>query len=93
MKLPENSDTIGCKWVFKINRNADGSIDRYKARLVAQGYSQKEGIDLEETFSPVARFTSIRTILAIANELNLEVHQMDVQTAFLHVKLSEEIYM
>ena len=93
VKLPENRDTIGCKWVFKIERNADGSIDRYKARLVAQGYTQKEGIDFEETFSPVARFTAIRTILAIANELNLEVHQMDGQTAFLHGKLSEEIYM
>ena len=93
VKLPENRNTIGCKWVFKIKRNADGSIDRYKARLVAQGYSQKEGIDFEETFSPVARFTSIRTILAIANELNLEVHQMDVQTAFLHGKVSDEIYM
>ena len=93
VKLPENRDAIGSKWVFKIKRNADGSIDRYKARLVAQGYSQKEGIDFEETFSPVARFTSIRTILALANELNLEVHQMDVQTAFLHGKLSEEIYM
>ena len=93
MKLPENRDTIGCKWIFKIKRNADGSIDRYKARLVAQGYSQKEGIDFEETFSPVARFTSIRTMLAIANEVNLEVHQMDVQTAFLHGKLSKELYM
>ena len=92
-KLPENRDAIGSKWVFKIKRNADASIDRHKARLVAQGYSQKEGIDFEETFSPVARFTSMRTILALANELNLEVHQMDVQTAFLHGKLSEEIYM
>ena len=93
VKLPENRDTIGCKWIFKIKRNADGSIDRYKAHLVAQGYSQKEGIDFEETFSPVARFTSIRTMLEIANELDLEVHQMYVQTAFLHGKLSEEIYM
>ena len=82
VKLPENRDTIGCKWIFKIKRNADGSIDRSKARLVPQGYSQKQGINFEETFSSVARFTSIRTILAIANELNLGVHQMDVQTAF-----------
>ena len=76
-----------------IKRNADGFIDRYKARIVALRYSQKEGIDFEETFSPVARFTSIRTILATANELNLKVHQMDVQIAFVHEKLSEEIYM
>ena len=93
VKLPDNRGTICCQWVFKIKRNADGSIDRYKARFVAQGYSQKESIDFEETFSPLARFISVRIILAIANGLNLEAHRMDAQTAFLLGKLSEEICM
>ena len=64
-----------------------------KACLVAKGYSQEEGIDYEETYSPVARYTSIRSVLAIANQLDLELHQMDVQTAFLNGELEEEIYM
>ena len=69
--------------------NADGSVERHKARIVAKGYSQEEGVDYEETYS----YTSIRTVLAIANYLDLELHQMDVQTAFLNAELQEEIYM
>eukprot|EP00794_Sanderia_malayensis_P007838 gene7838-biopygen6374 len=91
--LPDDKNVVGCKWIFKKKRNADGSINRYKARLVAQGYSQKEGLDYEETFSPVAKYSSIRTVLAIANEFNLEIHQMDVKTAFLNGKLDCDIYM
>ena len=84
---------IGCRWVFKIKHHADGSVERYKARLVAKGYSQKAGVDFEETYSPLARYTAIRTVLAIANQVDLEFHQMDVQTIFLNGELREEIYM
>ena len=81
--------TIGNKWVLKIKRKVDGSIDKYKARLVAKGYTQREGIDYEENFSPVVRFVSIRLILAIVAPLDLELFQMDVKTAFLNGELDE----
>ena len=91
--LPSGANLVGCKWVYKTKRKADGEIDRYKARLVAQGYSQEEGIDYNEVFAPVAKYKSIRTVLAIANQLDLEVHQMDVVSAFLNGDLDEDIYM
>src|SRR5215813_3783108 len=72
---------------------SDGSIDKYKARLVIKGYSQKEGLDYFDTYSPVTRITSIRMLIAIAALFGLEIHQMDVKTAFLNGELDEEIYM
>ena len=91
--LPEGVKPIGCKWVYKRKRGVDGKVETYKARLVAKGYTQKEGIDFEETFSPVAMLKSIRILLAIAAALDYEVWQMDVKTAFLNGYLDESIYM
>ena len=93
VNLPEGKNVVGSRWVFKEKRGANGEINRHKARLVAQGYSQKQGIDFDDTFAPVAKYNSIRTVLAVANELNLNVHQMDVKTAFLNGDLDTEIYM
>ena len=93
VEIPKNKNIVGCKWVFKIKRKGDGSIDRFKARLVAQGYTQEYGLDYQEIFSPVARYKSIRVMMAISNSLDLELHQLDVKTAFLNGKLDSEIYM
>jgi hypothetical protein len=91
--LPAGKKAIGSKWVFKTKLNTDGTIDRYKARLVAKGFNQRPGIDYDETFAPVAKFNSIRVILALAAKLDLEIHQLDIKTAFLNGDLDEEIYM
>lgn len=92
-KLPKGRKPVSCKWVFRIKRNEDGSVDRYKARLVARGFSQRFGYDYTDTYAPVARLDTVRTVLAVANQERLEVHQMDVKTAFLNGILREEIYM
>ena len=91
--LPPNVRPIGCKWIYKRKRGSDGLVEAFKARLVAKGYSQREGIDYEETFSPVAMIKSFRILLSIAAKLDYEIWQMDVKTAFLNGYLDEDIYM
>ena len=90
---PDGVKPIGCKWIYKRKRGADGKVQTFKARLVAKGYTQKEGVDYEETFSPVAMLKSIRTLLSIAAYYDYEIWQMDVKTAFLNGNLDESIYM
>ena len=92
-KLPEGRKPVGCKWVFKKKMNPDGSIQKYKARLVAQGFSQVYGEDYDEVFAPVARFESVRAIVSQAVKKKMHIHQMDVTAAFLNGDLQEEIYM
>ena len=91
--LPPGCEPLGYRWIFKRKMKADGSVDKYKARLVIKGYKQKEGLDYFDTYAPVTRVTSIRMVLAIAALRKLEIHQMDVKTAFLNGELDEEIYM
>ena len=93
VEMPENFKPIGCKWVFKTKKDAKGKIERFKSRLVAKGYTQKEGVDYTETFSPVSSKDSFRIIMALTKHFNLELHQMDVKTAFLNGDLYEEVYM
>ena len=91
--LPPGNKPLSSKWTFKRKMKANGTIDKYKARLVIKGYKQKEDLDYFDTYSHVSRITSIRMILAIVALKNLEVHQMDVKTAFLNGDLDEEICM
>jgi hypothetical protein len=89
----KRNDVVSSKWLFKIKHVVDGSIEKYKARFVASGVSQKEGIDNEETFSPIARYTSIRTIIALAAKMKWKLHQMDVRKTFLNGVIEEEVYI
>nr|KAJ0200496.1 hypothetical protein LSAT_V11C600308410 [Lactuca sativa] len=91
--LPPGCKALGSKWTLKRKMKVDGTIDKYKARLVTQGFRQKEGIDFFDTYAPVARISTIRLLLALAAIHNLVIHQMDVKTAFLNGDLDEEMYM
>ncbi|CAL8998549.1 unnamed protein product, partial [Prunus brigantina] len=90
---PSEKPVIGVKWVYKTKLNLDGSIQKYKARLVVKGYSQKPGIDFNETFAPVARLDTIRTLIALAAQKDWKLYQLDVKSAFLNGVLKEEVYV
>lgn len=91
--LPPGKKLIGSRWLFKVKRNADGSVNKFKARLVAQGFTQKYGVDFNETFAPVAKQSTVRTVLAIAAGKDLEAEQVDVDTAFLFAPIDDELYI
>ena len=91
--LPSGFKTIGCKWVIRKKLKPDGSIDKFKAKLIARVFKQKANLDFLDTFSPVTRIISIRLLIAIAAIFDLKIHQMNVKTAFLNGDLEKEIYI
>lgn len=91
--LPTGKNIVRSKWVYKLKKNPDGTISRYKARLVAHGYSQEKGLDYEETFSPVVKHSTVSLILALVAIYRWNLRQLDVKNAFIHDDLKEEVYM
>ena len=90
---PKDKSIVSSKWIFKTKHSIDGSIEKFKSRFVARGFSQKEGIDYEETFAPVAIYTSIRNILSLTTKMKWKLHQEDVKTTFLNGVIEEEVYI
>jgi hypothetical protein len=90
---PKEKSVVTSKWVYKIKHALDGSIDKYKARFVPRGFSQKEGEDYDETCAHVARYTSIRGIMSLVASMGWSLHQMDVKTIFLNGAIEEEVYI
>jgi hypothetical protein len=90
---PIDKSVVGSRWIYKVKQAADGSVEKYKARFVARGFSQIEGIDYGDTFAPIARYSSIRSILALSAQMGWCIHQMDVKTVFLHGIIEEEVYI
>lgn len=84
---------IGLKWVYKLKRDSKGEVVKYKARLVAKGYVQRQGVDFEEVFAPVAKIEIVRLLIALATQRKWQVHHMDVKTGFLNGELQEEVYV
>ena len=90
---PVGKSIVGSRWIYKVKQAADESVENYKARFFARGFSQIEGIDYEETFSPVTQYSSIRMILALSVQMRWHIHQMDVKIVFLNGVIEEEVYI
>jgi hypothetical protein len=93
VEIPDGAKRVGYKWVYKTKYDSKGKIERFKARLVAKGFTQREGIDYTETFSPVSKKDSFIIVMALVAHYDLELHQMDVKTTFLNGALQENVYM
>ncbi|CAL5430724.1 unnamed protein product [Camellia sinensis] len=91
--LPAGKNLVGCKWVYKVKTHSDSSLEHYKAHLVAKGFSQEYVIDYEETFTPVAKMTTVRTLISVAIVRNWPLYHLGIKTAFLNGYLTEEVYM
>lgn len=90
---PENKLVVSSRWLYKVKQAVDGSVEKYKARFVARGFSQVKGIEYDENFAPVARYSSIRSMLALSAQMGWKIHQMVVKTTFLIGKIEEEVYI
>jgi hypothetical protein len=90
---PKEKSIVTSKWIYKIKHVADGSVEKHKVIFIARGLSQVEGVKYDETFDPVSRYTSIRTIIALATSMSWKIHHMDVKKAFLNGEIEEEVYI
>ena len=92
MELPRGKTLVGCKWIFTVKYKVDGTIERYKARLVTKGYTQTYGIDYQETFAPVIKMNMARVLLSLLVIIDWSLYQLDIKNAFLNGELKEEVY-
>jgi len=90
---PKDKSMVSSRWIDKVNQAIDGSVEKHKARFVSRGFSKVEGIDYDETFFPIARYSTIKSILALSTHMGWKINQMDVKTTFLNVMIEEEVYI